>query len=268
MSSGATIDSINRRTMSAVVADYGWRDDLHESERAALGTVVAEVKGKRILDLGVGAGRTVKGLREISADYTGVDYVPEMVTYCRQRFPGVRFEQADARAMPQFADASFDLIVFSCNGICMVNHAGRLGILREVRRLLAPGGTFVFSTSNRNDPKAGRFLWPDFKMTTNPVRLAVRSARFVGEAAYRALNRLRFKPSEIHTDDYAILNDRSHHFRTMNYFITLDQQVRQLRELGFPHPPEVFDELGRRIEDDTTHGTMTFVVRTAAGPRV
>jgi SAM-dependent methyltransferase len=266
MSSGAIIDSINRRTMSEVVADYGYRDDLHESEEAALGSVRAEAKGRRILDLGVGAGRTVKALREISTDYIGVDYVPEMVAYCRQRYPGVRFEQADARAMPQFADASFDLVVFSCNGICMVDHPGRLGILREVRRLLAPGGTFVFSTSNRNHPKAGRYLWPDFKLTANPVRLAVRTARFVGEAAYRAFNRVRLKPAEIRTEDYAILNDRSHHFRTMNYFITLDQQVRQLREIGFPLVPEVFDELGQRIEDDTTHGTMTFVVRTTPAP--
>ena len=141
MSTGAAIDAINRSTMSTVVADYGWRDDLHQSERAALDTILERVKGRRILDLGVGAGRTVKGLREVSADYVGVDYVQEMVDYCRARFPDVRFEQGDARSMPQFADGSFDLVVFSCNGICMVDHAGRLRILSEVRRLLAPGAS-------------------------------------------------------------------------------------------------------------------------------
>jgi hypothetical protein len=32
--------------------------------------------------------------------------------------------------------ASFDLVFFSCNGICMVDHEGRLAILKEVRRIL------------------------------------------------------------------------------------------------------------------------------------
>jgi SAM-dependent methyltransferase len=261
MSTGAAIDAINRSTMSTVVADYGWRDDLHRSERAALDTILEQVKGRRILDLGVGAGRTVKGLREVSDHYVGVDYVQEMVDYCRTRFPEVRFEQGDARSMPQFADASFDLVVFSCNGICMVDHAGRLRILSEVRRLLAPGGHFLFSTSNRNDPDAGRFLWPGFKMTAHPVKLAVRGSRFIGHAAYRAYNRWRLKSSEIRTSDYAILNDRSHHFRTMNYFITLEQQLKQLHESGFDEPA-VFDEQGQPVHRDTTHGTMTLVVRT------
>ena len=262
MSNGAAIDAVNRSTMRRVVAHYGYRDDLHPSEIAALDTVVERVKGRRILDLGVGAGRTVKGLRQISPDYVGVDFVSEMVDYCRTRFPDVRFEQGDARSMPEFADASFDLVVFSCNGICMVDHAGRLSILNEVRRLLAPGGYFVFSTSNRNDPDAGRFLWPKLKPTANPIRLAVRGAQFVRHSAYRLFNRWRLKRSEIRTPDYAILNDRSHHFRTMNYFITLDQQRKQLRENGFVDL-RVFDEKGQPVERDTTHGTMTLVAQSA-----
>ena len=263
MTTGATIDAVNRRTMSMVVAHYGYRDDLHPSEIAALDTVVERVKGRRMLDLGVGGGRTVKGLRQISPDYVGVDFVSEMVDYCRKRFPDVRFEHGDARSMPQFADASFDLVVFSCNGICMVDHAGRISILSEVRRLLAPGGYFVFSTSNRNDPDAGRFRWPTLKLTANPIRLAVRGSRCLSHAVYRVFNRWRFKPSEIRTAEYAILNDRSHNFRTMHYFITLDQQRKQLRENGFVDL-RVFDEHGKPVERDTTHGTMTLVVQAAA----
>jgi SAM-dependent methyltransferase len=264
MGTNTIIDAINRRTMSEVVADYGWRDDLHESERAALETIVEAVRGRRILDLGVGAGRTVKSLRELSHDYVGVDYVPEMVDYCRQRFPDVRFERCDARSMPQFADGSFDLVVFSCNGICMVGHPGRLRIFSEVRRVLAPGGYFVFSTSNRNDPSAGRFRIPWFRMTANPLKLAVRSWRFAIDFVASAINRLRLKPTEVRTSDYAILNDRSHNFATMNYFITLEKQLVQLRELGFPDAPRVFDESGRPIVQDTTDGTLTFVVRRPA----
>jgi SAM-dependent methyltransferase len=203
----------------------------------------------------------VKGLLELSRHYVGVDYVQEMVDHCRKRFPEVRFERGDARSMPQFPDASFDLVVFSCNGICMVDHAGRTRIFNEVRRLLAPGGHFVFSTSNRNDPNAGRFRLPGFRLTFHPIKLAVRSWRFLVNATTSVRNRLRLKPTEVHHNDYAILNDRSHHFGTMNYFITLERQLAQLRDHGFHHEPHVFDEHGRRVVDDTTHGTMTFVVR-------
>ena len=130
----------------------------------------------------MGAGRTVAALTSIADSYVGVDYVPEMVAHCRTRFPAVQFEQSDARAMPQFSDQSFDLIVFSCNGICMVDHAGRLAILSEVRRLLRPRWFFfMFSTYNRNSKEHNMvFRLPHFRFSANPVRLLVRSARFVG----------------------------------------------------------------------------------------
>jgi SAM-dependent methyltransferase len=258
---GTFVDATNRAALSTVVTDYRWSDELQVSERAALDTIRASVRGKRILDLGVGAGRTVTGLREVSANYIGVDYMQEMVDHCRERFPDVRFERVDARSMPQFADASFDLIVFSCNGICMVDHAGRLSILKEVRRLLAPGGWFLFSTSNRNDPDHGRFLLPAFRFTLNPVRLLARAIRFVSDVSYSAFNRFHRKKREVRRDDYAILNDRSHHYRTMNYFITLEKQLEQLRELGFAEPPRVFDLAGQLVTTDTRDGTMTFIVR-------
>ena len=112
------IDALNQRTMSSVVSEYSAiaGESLGMAERSALSSILPKVKNKRILDIGVGAGRTVAALREISADYVGVDYVQEMVDHCRSRFPGVRFEKADARSLPQFADASFDLIVFDWDG--------------------------------------------------------------------------------------------------------------------------------------------------------
>ena len=196
------IDSINRQTMRSVVTEYRWADDLQSHERAALSSILERVRGKRILDIGVGAGRTVKDLREVSEQYVGVDYVREMVDHCRERFPGVRFDHADARAMTQFAAESFDLIVFACNGICMVDHAGRLQILREVHRLLAPGGFFIFSTSNVNDPRRNRFLrLPPLEMSRNPAKVIARSARFVGHTGYRLFNRLRHRRQEVRTDD-------------------------------------------------------------------
>ena len=234
MSTGGTIDAINQRIMSTVVADYSWRDDFHDSERAALETIVEAVKGSRILDLGVGAGRTVKGLRELSRHYVGVDYVQEMVDHCRKRFPGVRFERGDARSMPQFADESFDLVDLlvqrHLHGRSRRPHA-HLQRGAEAARARRPFRVLDLEPQRLRTPAASGF--PGFRFTPHPIKLGVRTWRFAVNSTASIVNRLRLKPSEVHTSDYAILNDRSHYFGTMNYFITLQKQLTQLREHGF-----------------------------------
>lgn len=256
------MDSINQRTMRDAVHEYHAiaLEGLNAQESALLGAG-GDLTGLRLLDLGVGAGRTVRPLRAISREYVGVDYMQEMVDHCRREFPDVRFEQADARSMKQFADGSFDVVFFSCNGISMVDHAGRLAILGEVRRLLAPDGLFAFSTCNRNSPQfEARFRFPDFQFTRHPLKLLVRSARFLAQTAFRARNRLRYLPHEVRAAEFAILNDVCHHYQTMLYFIDVKQQVRQLEKAGFTGVG-VYDLSGRPAIEGCRDGTIGFVAR-------
>jgi len=250
--------------MSLVVNEYSdiVNESLSTPEQVAIDRIFDAVKGKRILDIGIGAGRTIGPLNEVSKNYIGVDYVQEMVDHCRQKHPDVHLEKADGRSMPQFADKSFDLIVFACNGISMVDQEGRLAILREVKRLLADGGYFLFSTCNRNDPQYNALLTlPEFQWTANPAKLLVRAARFLGETIYRAWNRARYKRHEIITPEYAIVNDRAHHYRTMLYFISLAEQRKQLAEIGFKPELAVYDLSGAEIKTDSTDGTLTFLIQ-------
>jgi SAM-dependent methyltransferase len=57
----------------------------------------------------------------------------------------VRLVQADAAALP-FADGSFDLACSAYGALPFV--ADPVRVLREVRRVLRPGGRFVFSVSH------------------------------------------------------------------------------------------------------------------------
>jgi SAM-dependent methyltransferase len=129
-------------------AHYGGMADLFPAERAALALVAEDCRGSRILDLGVGGGRTTPYLLTISSDYTGADYADAMVQACRKRYPGVRFELADARELDQFEDAAFDFVLFSFNGMDYAPHADRLRILSAVRCVLSGKGVFVFSSHN------------------------------------------------------------------------------------------------------------------------
>lgn len=244
-----------------VYADYS---QPYFQEKVALDSIVEEVRDKRILDIGVGGGRTTAALVEISENYVGIDYVQEMVDSCRSNFPGVRFEYADARAMPQFADCSFDFIVFSSHGLCMVDHVGRMAILREVRRLLAPDGIFLFTTYNRNSVEHDRlFEFPEFQLTKNPIKFLVRSSRFIFSTVYGAMNRLRFKKMEVATPEYSIINDKCHDYQTMLYYLTLDEQKRQLNQCGFDRDSTVFIGNGAIVDVDNNElgDSLLFVVR-------
>lgn len=270
------IDRINLRTMRspAVVAHYArptlagpaqaQPDELLPHERAALTEVQDEVRGGTLLDIGVGGGRTVQALRELSSDYLGIDYSQEMVAASQARYPEVRFEHADARRMTGIADASIDLAVFSCNGISMVGHDDRLAIMREVHRVLKPQGIFLFTTYNRNSPEArAGFCFPDFDFSPNPARLLVRSARHLKDTAISVVQRLRHIRHEVHTDDYAVINDKCHNHGVMLYYITLAQQRRQLAAAGFAAEATAYDCAGQRIVDDTTLDSMALIARKA-----
>lgn len=261
------VDAIDRINIGAmrdlsIVEEYASANGLLPHERAALEQVVSESEVERILDLGVGGGRTVPALLEISRDYVGIDNSPEMIAACSARFPGVDFALDDARHLKGTPDGSVSLAMFSCNGISMVNHVDRLAILRTVNRVLKPGGTLVFTTYNRNCPevRAG-FRWPSFTPSWNPLRLAARSARFARSVATSLRNRWRFVPHEQHTEEYAVINDRCHDHSVMLYYITPAEQRRQLQRAGFAVDELVFDATGSPMDDSGTLDSMAFIAR-------
>lgn len=98
----------------------------------------------RVLDLCCGTGDMALALRKQSSsnslDYFGADFSHEMLRRGAAKFvrKGVIAVEADALQLP-FADASFDLVVSAFGFRNLANYdAG----LREIHRVLAPGGEF------------------------------------------------------------------------------------------------------------------------------
>ena len=234
------MDLINRRawsdrsTVRSLSARQGWTDP---GERAALQSVTADASNQPILDLGVGAGRTVPLLREISSDYVGLDYTPELVLACQQRHPGVRILHGDARDLSRFSDGSFQLVVFSFNGIDAVNADDRFTILREARRVLRPGGALLFSSHNRNGPGHGEKLSFGVDRTRNLLKLAERLVVALLHAAQTFRNYENFSKLTYDGDDYSLKNASAHNHGILVHYMSLQAQLSQLDSVGFQPSP-------------------------------
>jgi SAM-dependent methyltransferase len=262
-------DALNRRTMSAddVVREYAGEDKraFTPAERAATDYIAEVTRGRAILDLGVGGGRTVKPLLALSEDYLGIDYSELMVAACKRKYPGVRFARMDARAMDHIADASIFFSLFSMNGLSMVGHADRLCILREIHRVLEPGGWFLFSTYNHASPDATRgFRFPPHHLSAarSPVAVLRCSARFAVRTVVGLRNRSRYWRHEERGPGYAIVNDRSHDYATMLYYVDMEEQRAQLADAGFAiETIRMWERSGAPTDSRTTDSSVTFLVQ-------
>lgn len=101
----------------------------------------------RMLDIGIGGGRTTAYLNAVVADYVGIDYSAAMVAAAREKFPQLDIRHLDATNLAGLAADRFDAVVFSFNGIDYIpRDQDRAQCLREVWRVLKPQGIFIFST--------------------------------------------------------------------------------------------------------------------------
>lgn len=212
---------------SAVVALYADQTDLQKPEQAILSVLTPSLSSAQMLDIGVGGGRTAASIAPLVREYVGVDFARAMVEACRTRFAGrlqnSRFEEADARRLGAYADASFDIVLFSYNGLDSLDYHDRMQALAEMRRVLRPGGYLWFSTHNKF--RLGHrflFIWPSsLRYLPGQVRRLMR----IHAKNFPAFRHLR--------GDYSVIYDGVHDFRTRLLYIDPRRQLQDLIDLGF-----------------------------------
>ena len=231
--------------LSDVVHRYAKREDLLAAEQTIFARLQPQLSSLRLLDLGVGAGRTTLHLASVTREYLGIDCSAAMVAACQRRFgdpapggPGARFAIGDARRLDGVGDRSFDLVLFSYNGIDCVSHDDRMQILREAKRVLVPGGLLCFSSHNLRS-----LLWSPlltmslFRQRKGPLGLLADVWDCVSET-YSLLRANQDLLQKLRRPFALIQNERGEEV----YHVTVEEQLRQLRAAGFEEV-EVFSTL-------------------------
>lgn len=216
-----------------------------------------KIIGKHVLDIGCGSGRTTAILKNLSSGYIGLDYSLEMVESCRKSFENVCFVHGDVRDMSVFKDGEFDYVMFSFNGLDSINHESRLKGLREIHRVLKQDGLFVFSSHNRNHRYA--ISRPKIKLSTTPCK----QVEYFKEFVKSSINHLRNMNHQKFEDEYAIINDVAHNYAMLTYYIDKENQISQLKDVGF-ETIEMYDTSGNTLNldsDDKDSAWIYYVAR-------
>jgi ubiquinone/menaquinone biosynthesis C-methylase UbiE len=213
--------------LPGVVAQYRDLSDLQAPERSIVRTLGPRLSHMRMLDIGVGGGRTTVHFAPLVKGYVGIDYSSAMIEVCKGRF-GVEhgkrdFFVVDARRMRIFKDAQFDFGLFSFNGIDCIEYDERCAVLTEARRVCRRGASFAFSTHNiRALERVYRF-----RMSASPYEWKYEALRFIRFRYYNGL------PRRLAKRPHAMIRDSAEGFRLRACHIAPETQIRQLEQLGF-----------------------------------
>jgi ubiquinone/menaquinone biosynthesis C-methylase UbiE len=209
-------------TSADIVRYYELINQLQPAEQLIFDRLSPNLPTMKVLDLGVGAGRTTQYLNDRAAEYIGIDSSAEMIAACQIRFPGVQFQVCDARDMGCFETGYFDFVLFSFNGIDYVDNDDRRAILQEIHRVSKPKAIFCFSSHNLQSFEQSfqvQWSWNPIATYTNLVMLGI--LKVVNPSL--TLTKLQALP-------WAIVKDESHNFRLNTYYIRPEDQIKQLMD--------------------------------------
>lgn len=99
-----------------------------------------------VLEVGCGEGRGINLLTEKAQSFTAVDKMKPVLDNLQKQYPAVRFMSMNIPPLKGLADNAYDLIV----SFQVIEHIQDDDLfLKEINRVLKPGGTALLTTPNR-----------------------------------------------------------------------------------------------------------------------
>jgi len=222
------MDKMNNKLIyntDIVVKEYRDHDYLIKPEQIILKYISKTKSNKRMLDIGVGAGRTTKYFAPLFEEYYGIDYAESMIRECRTKYSNFKyyFHEADARSLKRFNDNFFDFVLFSFNGIDCVSVNDRQKVLKEIFRVLKKDGLFAFSIHNINHIPT---LF-SFQLPKNPFKWKKEFKR------RKEVHNLNPSAEKYYMNDFIEIIDGDIDFKATYIYSKPEAQVAQLKNIGF-----------------------------------
>jgi len=221
------------------VADYdthkGWNDI---GEMKVLVSLAPALRGKPVLDVGMGTGRTTPLLSLLTDDYVGIDYAPNMVREAKAALPGFDLRVGDVRNLREdFGDGSKALVFFSFNGLDCLDHATRPVALENMASVVGPGGYLVYSTLNLESPHPRKRPWtsperPSQNGLERPVRWTYRWLQWALRMPSNMKNWRHAQSSRKQGDGWANEPSPGSHWQLILHFTTLARAKAELAATG------------------------------------
>ncbi|MGN6167879.1 MAG: class I SAM-dependent methyltransferase [Solirubrobacteraceae bacterium] len=136
-------DTVARRPAGTRARAVYGADDVHDFARRAILDALELSPRDQLLEVGCGGGLLLRDAMTRGAQANGIDHSPDMVELARERAPGAEVVLARAESLP-FADQTFTAVAMS---IVFFFLADPVGVLRECRRVLQPGGRIAIYTT-------------------------------------------------------------------------------------------------------------------------
>ena len=224
-----------------IVKGYVQLNELFKPEKTVLRILKNKLKNMRMLDIGVGGGRTTHFFSPLVKQYLGIDYSEQMLNACKKRFlkhsDNISFKLCDVRTMKIIKSNYFDFILASSNGLDYMPHNDRLKALKEIKRVGKKGGYFFFSAHNLLG--IDRLL--EVKLSLNPIKM---SKNLIAYVLLKILNK---DFNKLKQEKYTFINDGAHQFRLSTYYIMPMEQIKQLENIGFRNVRVFSLETGNEI---------------------
>lgn len=160
--------------------------------------LMAVAPDARVLDVGCGSGWAARLLAEKaqSGSVVGIDIADEMIklaTETSRSFPNVEFQVASAEQLP-FGDGEFSH-AFSMESLYY--YADMLRALREIKRVLRPGGHFVTVVDLYQENEPTRQWVEQLKVPVQFLSSAEYAALFERAGFVNVLGRRLYDPTPI-----------------------------------------------------------------------
>ena len=183
--------------------------------------------GMNVLELGCGTGFLTRELAVAGAQVTAIDISPELLEAARSNCSAanVTFEVQNAYAL-SYPDESFDLVV----GSSILHHLDIGEALRQIYRVLRPGGRMCFTEPNMLNPQiAVQKNVPSIKkrLGDSPDETA-----FVRWPLRRQLERIGFRDVQIEPFDFLHPKTPSRWIPTVQNLANRLERLPLLREIA------------------------------------